>query len=129
MNKFNNQDVLELLTGLKNVESTYPTELRLPRRDAYIEQATALGVLIKACQVKNGTDSTGSDPSFPFRSGKLLELLIVFAIILETIMAFHAYRDRSKAEGPAIPAQANLIIPSFEASDAGDETIFPPSFS
>lgn len=130
MNKFKYQDVRVLLTGLKNVEGTYPTELQLPRRDAYIEQAIALGVLIKAGQDNNGVDSVEGDPLFPFHSGKILELLIVSAIILETVMAIHAYRNRNRdffndlrTENPAIAAKANLIIPSFDVSDTGDETV------
>jgi len=97
--KFSDQDILKLLTGLKNAENRYPSDMISSRRDMYVKQAAAMAVLVKAG--KSGVNSTGGGSSVPSSFagftpsiGKLLEIALITALIVETGVIAYFYRDR-----------------------------------
>jgi hypothetical protein len=97
--KFSDQDILQLLTGLKNAENKYPSDMISSRRDIYVKQAAAMAGLAKAG--KNGVNSTGEGPSAPSSSagftpsiGKLLEIALITALMVEAVVVAYFYRDR-----------------------------------
>ncbi len=87
-------EVIDLLTKLKNANVTYPHELLALRRQGYIKQvaevsagagfAMALGSTIK------GGNGVGGAPVV----SKLLEMLLVVAIVAEASTVAYFYRDR-----------------------------------
>lgn len=87
-------EVINLLTKLKNANVTYPQELLVLRRQGYIKQvaevsagagfAMALGSTIK------GGNGVGGAPV----ASKLLEMLLVVAIVAEASAVAYFYRDR-----------------------------------
>lgn len=98
-NKVSDQDVLNLLSSLKNAESNYPSDMIQPRRDTYIKQAAAMAALARS----GGNGSTASvsnqatissTASGGVAVGKLLETALVVALVIEAGVAAYIYRDK-----------------------------------
>jgi len=136
--KFNDQDVLKLLTDLKNTENTHPTDVLQSRRDTYIKQAAAMAVLAKAAQSGSGASPAGTNsPSNPLakltpHTGKILEIALISAIVLETVVVAYIYRDRirdffndvipPRVENVTNPT-VDFVTPSSEATSVDNEAI------
>jgi len=136
-NKIGDKDVLQLLTSLKNSETQYPKDLVESRRDAFTKQAAAMAVLVKAGIHGNGTGAsqTASTASTTTSSGatagiggvsmgKLLETLLVIAIVAEAGVATYVYREKiaeffSSTFGPKVEQASNPVnnLPDITVSD------------
>lgn len=105
--KISDKDVLQVLTGIKNSETTYPQGMIESRRDAFMKQAAAVAVLMKAGV--NGANATGTGQAAATASttsssaatagagasiGTILETVLVVAIVIETGVATYAYREK-----------------------------------
>lgn len=97
-NKVSDQDVLKLLTNLKNTENIYPSDIKKSRRDTYIKQAAAMAVLAGAGG--NGAATAETNPSTvsdtmgsSMFTGKFLEIALVVALVVEAGVAAYIYRD------------------------------------
>lgn len=92
------QDVVSLLTRLKNAEDQYPEQMFAARRQTYLRQMANIGMGLSA---NSGISNPAADaatnlnppPISPLTS-TLLETALVFAIIVETTAVAYFYRDR-----------------------------------
>lgn len=106
-NKISDKEVLQVLTGIKNSETTYPQGMIESRRGAFMKQAAAMAVLMKAGV--NGANATGTGQVAATASttsgsaatagagasiGTILETVLVVAIVIETGVAAYAYREK-----------------------------------
>ena len=137
-NRFSDQDVLKLLTGLKNTESAYPSEMKQSRRETYIKQAAAMAVLLKAGQNTSEPGSIASNSTlsnslakFMPHAGKVIEIALVTVIALETLAVAYIYRDQisdllndafsSNVEHVVSPT-VNLTSPALELPGVNDDS-------
>jgi len=104
--KVSQKDILQLFTGLKNVESTYPQDMVKARRDSFKKQAAAMAVLMKAGV--SGSPATGTGQATAATStttgntavlggmsmGTLLETVLVIALVAEAGVAAYIYREK-----------------------------------
>ena len=127
-NRFSDQDVRKLLTGLKNTESAYPSEMKQSRREAYTRQAAAMAVLLKAGQNTSETGSTaGNSPlsntlaKLIPHAGKVIEIVLVTAIALEALAVAYVYRNQISDflndvfSSQTVNPTEDLASPSLEA--------------
>lgn len=136
-NKIGDKDVLQLLTYIKNSENSYPQNLIESRRDTFTKQAAAMAVLMKA-GINNGTNGTRASQTASAASssattgigamsvGKLLEALLVVAIVAEAGVATYIYREKiaeffNSAFGPKVEQVSNPVNNSSD-SIAGNQT-------
>jgi len=144
-NKISDNDVLELLTTLKNSENNYPQDLIAARRDTFAKQAAATIVLMKAGA--NGANAAGASTTASTTTsaasatttsvggslGGILETVLTIAIVAELGVAAYLYRDKiadfisstfgSKVEQVSTPTDnsaAGLISPGN-----GNPTVTP----
>jgi hypothetical protein len=94
----NEQDVIQLLANLKQAENNYPSDLLLSRREMFVKQAASAAVAMDtAMKMNNGTNAGNAAPaasSAPAASiGKLLEIVLITAIVVEAGAAAYLYRD------------------------------------
>jgi hypothetical protein len=89
------EQVVQLLTKLKNVNGDYPPEMLESRRQVYLKNMAGLGLgtgfrgALKNT-VKNGNSAGFAAPSM----GTLLEAALVVAIVAETSTLAYFYRDK-----------------------------------
>jgi len=100
------KDILNLLSNLKNMGGSYPSDMIQSRRDVYIKQAAAMAVLSKTSGNGNGggtsagggsgmTASGGASAGIGTLSlGTFLETALVVAIAVEAGVAAYIYRDK-----------------------------------
>jgi hypothetical protein len=91
----NDEQVVRLITKLKNVKGDYPPEMFESRRQAYLKNMAGLGLgteLGEALKknVKNGNGAGFTAPTV----GKLLETALVVAIVVEASTLAYFYRDK-----------------------------------
>jgi hypothetical protein len=134
-NRFSDQDVLNLLTGLKNAENAYPPEMIQSRRESYAKQAAAMAVLLKASHNTSGTGSTVSNSPLSNtlaklipHAGKVIEIVLVSAIALEALAVAYVYRDQISDflndifSSQVANSTEDLTSPSLEAPGMDDST-------
>ncbi len=99
----NEQEVIRLLTSLKNAENEYPPDLLKSRREMFIQQsALAAASMNTALDVNNnGANAGGSSSSAPAASssapasiGTILQTVLIVAIVVEAGVATYLYRDK-----------------------------------
>lgn len=83
-------EIIKLLTGLKNTNSTYPPKLFAVRRQTYIRRVIEIE---EAVEAKN-TNNNGKSKNSSSKSAGVLEIILVVAILVETVYASYIYRDR-----------------------------------
>jgi hypothetical protein len=104
-NRTSDQDVLKLLTGLKNAEGNYPTDMIQTRREMFVKQAAAMAVMAKAASNSAGTSGSGQGAASSaggtagtagtsLSISTLLETALVIAIVVEAGVATYFYRDK-----------------------------------
>lgn len=126
--KFNDQDVLKLLSVLKKTTNDYPTEMLQPRRTLYMKQVAAMVVLSSTAGIGTRASEGGASGSgvgagaglFPL--GKFLETALVITIVVEAGVAAYIYRDQiadfinstffPAVESPATPTADPSITPA-----------------
>lgn len=139
--KMSDQDVLNLLSNLKNSESDYPSDMILPRRDMYIKQAATMAVLTNTggnggATTSSSQASTSGTASSGFSIGTVLETALVVALVIEAGVVAYIYRDEisdfiNSALSPNVVTVASPpsgsssgIMPSEEAaSETPDGTV------
>ncbi len=87
-------EVINLLTKLKNANVIYPQELLVLRRQGYIKQvaevSASAGLALALGSTIKGGNGVGGAPV----ASKLLEMLLVVAIVAEASTVAYFYRDR-----------------------------------
>lgn len=98
-NKISDQDVLNLLSNLRNAENNYPSDMIKSRRDSYIKQAAAMMALVGAGG--NGDTKAGTNQATisnvtgtSLATGKLIEVALIIALVVEAVVAAYFYRDK-----------------------------------
>jgi len=98
-NKMSDQDVLNLLSNLKNAENNYPSDMIKSRRDSYIKQAAAMMAL--AGPGGNGATEAGANQATiangtasSLVTGKFLEVALIVALVIEAGVTAYIYRDK-----------------------------------
>jgi len=98
--KFSEQEILRLLSNLKNAENNYPLEMIQSRRDMFIQQAAAITVSSRTAGTgtNSGGDSglraSGKPGAGSSSLGMFLEAALVITIALEAGVAAYIYRDK-----------------------------------
>lgn len=124
----NEQEVIRLLTSLKNAENGYPSDLLKSRREMFIEQSALVAASMNsALDVNNnGTSAGGSSSSAsaasssaPASIGTILQTVLIVAIVVEAGVATYLYRDKiagffssvfsSQVEQVAIPSEQSTV--------------------
>lgn len=123
--------VVELLTKLKNANSTYPSAMMESRRQSFMSQMAGIGVgAAFKNAVKNGNGTGGTSVT----TGMLLEATLVVAIVVEAIVLAYIYRDRlvdffkDTSTTPVIQEVTSLPVipsplPSLEISEVSISAI------
>jgi hypothetical protein len=126
-NRVSDQDVLNLLTNLKNAEGTYPSDMARSRRDMYIKQAAAMAVLGSgggngAVSTQSGQASLASAAGSGLSLGKVLEIALVVALAVEAVLAAYIYRNEiANFINTALSPKVELTSdPAAAASPASD---------
>ena len=97
------KDVLNLLSNLKTMGGSYPSDMIQSRRDLYVKQAAAMAVLTKTTGNGNGGGTNtgggmaatgGAGAAGSLSLGKFLEAALVVAIAVEAGVAAYIYRDK-----------------------------------
>ena len=110
------QDVVSLLTKLKNTGGGYPSQLLASRRQNYLMQVANIGLGLgigggHKIITKSGKSAAGSPPV----AGTLIETALVVAIVAQAGAAAYIYRDKLKE-----------MIQSFSSSPRVEEVASPP---
>lgn len=87
--------VINILTKLKDAEGGYPVEMMAARRQTYIKQLTAMGIGTgAAAALKSAAKAGGGGSSIPPVASTLLETVLIVAIVAEA--AAVAFINREK---------------------------------
>ncbi|MEO8356724.1 MAG: hypothetical protein ABI621_12480 [Chloroflexota bacterium] len=120
-------EVINLLTKLKNANITYPQELLALRRQGYIKQVAEVsagaGLAMALRSTRKGGNGVGGAPV----ASKLLEMLLVVAIVAEASTVAYFYRDelaelfRTSSNAPRVeeissPPVIESPFPTFEST-------------
>ena len=88
------EEIIRLLTKLKNAGAAYPEDMLAARRQSYLKQMAEIGMGFGANGgIKNAAKHAGSSSVSPATS-TLLEGALVVAIIAETSAVAYFYRDK-----------------------------------
>jgi hypothetical protein len=94
------QDILDLLSSLKNSENEYPANMIRSRREMFVKQAAAMVVLPKAGATGTSSETmAGSSHVVTSGSagagsvGTLLQTLLIIAIVVEAGITAYFFRD------------------------------------
>lgn len=110
------QDIINLLTKLKNIASEYPEPMLATRRQSFLKQMTEVGLGIGAGMgpksVLGKTNTPGRTPPF---TSTLVETALIAVIVIEASAMAYFYREK--------------LASFFETITASSETeqITPPS--
>ena len=89
------REVVDLLAKLKNKDGGYPQDMLAARRQTYLNHMAGLGLgvgfgtMLKNV-IKNGNGASFSAPA----AGKMLEVALVIAIVVEAGILTYLYRDK-----------------------------------
>jgi len=141
--KVSQKDILQLFTGIKNAESTYPQDMVVARRDSFKKQAAAMAVLMKAGvsgasatgigQATAATSTTTSNTAAlsGMSMGTLLETVLVIALVAEAGVAAYIYREKiaeffNPTPTPKVEETENPINNPTQGFVASDEPSTAP---
>jgi len=86
------QEIVRLLTKLKDAGGAYPRDMLAERRRAYLSSMAGLG-LAKGPEMRSNNGIKNSRrPGLPRGSGALLEMALIAVILAETSAVVYAYR-------------------------------------
>jgi hypothetical protein len=87
------QDIIRLLTKLKNSEALYPEHMMVARRQMYLRRMAEINLGISPdAGVRNPLKHTDTPPVSPV-TGTLLETALLVAILVEASAVAYFYRD------------------------------------
>jgi len=90
----NNDEVIKLLTTLKNSNGAYPPELLATRKARYLQQVAQVGIAagtgMGIKQILKGGNGAGVSPV----AGTMLETILVVAIVAEAGALGYFYKDK-----------------------------------
>lgn len=91
------QDIVRLLTKLKNAEAPYPEHMMVARRQMYLRRMAEISLGISPnAGVRNPVKHTDTPPVSPV-TGTLLETALLVAILVEASAVAYFYRDELSA--------------------------------
>lgn len=133
------EEIVNLLGRLKNANGTYPPGMLAAQRERYLKQVANVGLGIGVgTGLKNGTKNGGNTGGAASTiTGKVLESVLVAAIVVEAGTAAYLYRDKlahviSSRISPTAAGEV-FNIPSNEVTEnpipTGTEVLPTPSVS
>lgn len=88
------QDIINLLTRLKDTDAKYPEPMLVARRRSFLKQMTEVGLGIgTAAGIKSGLKKAKIPRISPF-TGTVLETVLITAIVIETSAMAYFYREK-----------------------------------
>lgn len=88
------QDVVTLLTKLKDVQGEYPKNMLMSQRQNYLKRMAEIGLGISAAQGINNIAENAKPPGAVPTAGTLLETALIVAIVTEASLMAYFYRDQ-----------------------------------
>lgn len=89
------QDIIGLLTKLKNAEGTYPEHMFVARRHMYLKRMAEIGMGIPAdVGIRSTPKNTNPPPPVSPATSTLLESALLVAILVEASAVAYFYRDQ-----------------------------------
>lgn len=115
--EFNAKDneIIRLLTRLKDVNGEYPQEMLTSRRQGYLEQVAEISAGAGLALALRNTAKTGKGAGGAPMASTLLEALLVVAIVAEASAVAYFYRD-----------EVTEFIRSFSNAPRAEEVSGPP---
>lgn len=102
------QDIIQLLTKLREAEAKYPEELMAARRQSYLKRMGEIGLGIGA---ERGMEEAAKDvktSTVSSATSTLVETVLVIAIIAEALTVGYFYRDKLADLVRTITAEARV---------------------
>lgn len=88
------QDIVTLLTKLKNVQGEYPENLLAVRRQSYLKRIMEIELGMSGGNAIRNTRGNPKHPSTSPPAGTLLEVALIVAIVTEAAVMGYFYRDK-----------------------------------
>jgi len=88
------RQIVELLTKVKNANGGYPPGMLESRRQSYLKSITGAGLGAGIDTGHKNVSKNGNSAGFPGTAGKLLEIVLVVAIVAEAGALAYFYRDK-----------------------------------
>lgn len=124
------QQIIELLTKIRNKGETYPRKLLANRRQVFLQQMANVGMGLGIGEGIKTVAKAPKSSSFihlpAFSMSSLMEILLVFAILTQAMIIAYSYRDRIANifhwGSPPI-ALTDVLIPVTGSSIPGTITV------
>ena len=121
----NEQQVVNLLSKLKNSNGSYPSDILAARREAYLKQVANLGLGIGiGAGLKHAAKGSGNGAGAAATiTSKTLEIILIAAIAVEGSTAAYLYRDKIADLVKTYTGSSNVQV---TAPPAGDVSTLSP---
>lgn len=87
--------IIDLLSKLKDLNGTYPSDILAARRQVYIKQISSAGLGIGVgAEIKNATKIGSGTGTVATVASKILETVLIAAIVIEAGAIAYIYRDK-----------------------------------
>lgn len=112
------QEIVSLLTRLKNAEGSYPEHMLLARRQIFLKQMAEIGMGVSPDASIPNVDSNASPPPLSPLTGTVLETALLVAILVEASAVAYFYRDKladffeTITVEPRVEVVASPLIPT-----------------
>jgi hypothetical protein len=93
-NMYENQKVVDLLSKIKNLDGSYPSDMLAVRRQTYLKQMANVGMGIGIGAGLNETLKGRGNGATTTVASEVLEIALITAIVLEAGTAAYLYRDK-----------------------------------
>ena len=87
-------EIIKLLTKLKNANEGYPLDMMETRRQGYLKHMAEMGLKAGTHADIQQTVRNGTAASVPLATSRLLEAALVVAIVAEASVVAYLYRDK-----------------------------------
>jgi len=87
-------EIIKLLTKLKNANEGYPLDMMETRRQGYLKHMAEMGLKVGRGADIQQTVRNGTAASVPLATSRLLEAALVVAIVAEASVVAYLYRDK-----------------------------------
>lgn len=115
------QEIIDLLTKLRNQGGTYPKKLLTNRRQVFLGQMASVGMGLGVGERIKPPASPPKTGMFPHLSGlsasSLIETILILAIVVQASVVAYAYRDKLvdiintlSASSPSIPTDDYIPV-------------------
>ena len=133
-------EIIKLLTKLKNANEGYPLDMMETRRQGYLKHMAEMGLKAGTGAGIQQTVKNGTAASVPLATSRLLEVALVVAIVAEASVVAYLYRDKLadvfqsvsttlQVQEVTAPPEIISVIPSLETTGVPTWTATPTNTS